>query len=235
MIAIQAGPKHRIIERDGTLRPNQATLPGPLLTSIGPRHRQRLPHLPRHLRAGAQRRDLRSAAVTTAAGFERHWQTNHLGASCSRTCSRAHRERGVARPPRPRRAPDDASFDARPEDFDPVVAGAQSKTANVLFVVALVRRGASSFSLHPGGIRTNYVDALAVMRKRGVFGADNEPVANGEIVWKMVEQGASTTIIAMFDPSLQGRNGAYLNDGRIDDDAVMPYAVDQAKLSGFGS
>ena len=89
--------------------------------------------------------------------------------------------------------------------------------------------------MHPGGIRTNYVDALAVMRKRGVFGADNEPVANGEIVWKMVEQGASTTIIAMFDPSLQGRNGAYLNDGRIDDDAVMPYAVDQAKLSGFGS
>lgn len=182
----------------------------------------------------------------TEDGIESHFQTNHLGpwlltnlimprivaagrgARIVNVSSRGHQASDVRW--------DDCNFEARPEEYNPFVAYGQSKTANILFTVALAEKlaseGVKSYALHPGAIRTNYVDTLneetlAAMRGRGLLDENNEPVANEEFQWKTLEQGASTSIVAAFDPEIEERSGAYLNNGRIDQGAVKSYAIDK--------
>jgi hypothetical protein len=57
---------------------------------------------------------------------------------------------------------------------------------------------------------------------------DGNPVDSEALVWKTIPQGASTTIVAAFDPRIEPRSGYYLQDCNIDDVAVKPYAVDDA-------
>ncbi|RYN71621.1 hypothetical protein AA0117_g9430 [Alternaria alternata] len=102
----------------------------------------------------------------------------------------------------------------------------QSKTANMLFSVALSRKleskGVKSYSLHPGNIQQT---ALAA-------GVDPE---SWPIVMKMfeqkkmemprektLEQGAATSVTAALDPRLDNYSGAFLDDCQVA--KVLDYA-----------
>ncbi|HEX4386299.1 MAG TPA: SDR family NAD(P)-dependent oxidoreductase, partial [Myxococcales bacterium] len=103
-----------------------------------------------------------------ARGFERQFAVNHLGhfqltarlwpsllkargARVVAVSSRGHRRAGVDF--------DDPNFVSRP--YDRWVAYGQSKSANVLFAVALDKRGEAdgvrAFAVHPGGIITDLI------------------------------------------------------------------------------
>lgn len=184
-----------------------------------------------------------------ARGVERQFAVNHLGhfalatglrpalaaAPAARvvsvTCA-AHRQAPVDL--------DDISFVRRP--YDPWIAYAQSKTANVLFAVEANRRwaadGITVNAVHPGGVRTRlmrhqdraYLDR--VLRQYG--SADRVP-------WKTPEQAAATPVLAAASPLLDGVGGRYFEDcaearpdvlapadGALLDGGVTPWALDRA-------
>jgi hypothetical protein len=69
---------------------------------------------------------------------------------------------------------------------------------------------------------------MAQYIKLGYLDENGKPIDSDGLKWKTIEQGASTTVVAAFDPRIESRNGFYLNDCSIDDEAVEPYAVDRA-------
>jgi NAD(P)-dependent dehydrogenase (short-subunit alcohol dehydrogenase family) len=103
---------------------------------------------------------------------------------------------------------EDLSFASRP--YDPMVAYAQSKTANVLFAVEATRRwaaeGITANAVHPGAIAesnlSRHLDpvVLANLRNSGVY------------KFKTLEQGASTSIVAAVSPQLQNIGGRYFEN-----------------------
>lgn len=111
---------------------------------------------------------------------------------------------------------DDPQFEQRP--YDPFVAYAQSKTADVLLAVGISRRwqqdGIRANSLAPGWIHTNLTRHLdqATMQ---AFGAMDE---NGALVtpdyYKTPEQGAATTVLLAASPLLDGVTGRYFEDNQ---------------------
>jgi NAD(P)-dependent dehydrogenase (short-subunit alcohol dehydrogenase family) len=124
----------------------------------------------------------------------------------------------------------DIQFERRP--YDKWQAYGQSKTANVLFAVALERRlggrGSHANALHPGGIHTELgrhltEEDLAFLQRR-----------TAGMRYKSVEEGAATQVFAATAPELEGRGGLYLEDCHVAavNDApdalsgVMPYALD---------
>jgi NAD(P)-dependent dehydrogenase (short-subunit alcohol dehydrogenase family) len=96
---------------------------------------------------------------------------------------------------------DDLSFAFRP--YDPGLAYAQSKTANVLFAVEASRRwaadGITANSLMPG--------AIATRLQRHVGGARTPAELR-----KTPEQGAATSVLLAVSPLLEGIGGRYFND-----------------------
>ncbi len=189
----------------------------------------------------------------TADGFETQFGTNHLGhmawtiplidlltrsstgGSPSRVInlsSAGHRFGDVRY--------DDPNF-AR-GDYDPWVAYGQSKTANVLFSLALDARfgdlGLRSVAVHPGGIHTDLgrhmtPELLAQIRSRI---DESNP---GGFAWKTIPQGAATTVWAATTPDFDAAGGVYCEDCGVADviesnDAppgsgsggVLSYAVD---------
>lgn len=128
---------------------------------------------------------------------------------------------------------DDIDFDARP--YDPALAYAQSKTANVLFAVAAARRWADAGievnALHPGAIAdsnlSRYYDPAVLDNLR----------ASGRYTYKTLEQGAATSVYIATSPRLRGVTGRYFeNCQEADPDdptaagtdaaGVAPYALD---------
>ncbi len=91
----------------------------------------------------------------------------------------------------------DFNFEKRFEGYDVYAA---SKVANVLFTHELARRlgngKLTTFSLHPGVITTKLLKAGFSMT-----GAS-------------VEEGARTSVFAATSPTLEGKTGLYLSDGR---------------------
>ncbi|GAA5955788.1 hypothetical protein JCM3765_001852 [Sporobolomyces pararoseus] len=91
-----------------------------------------------------------------------------------------------------------------------------TKTANIQFAVGLTKRGINACSLHPGAIRTELLrhltreDELAM----GFIKEDGSP--GDRFQFKKLEEGASTHIVAAFEPSLKG--GEYLDDCQIQPD-----------------
>jgi len=96
------------------------------------------------------------------------------------------------------------------KDYEKWAAYGQSKTANMLFTISLAeklgKRGVKSFSLHPGGISTGlqqHVPQEELDEKRKQYTG----------VLKTLQQGCATTLVAAFDPSIDEKNGAFLQDG----------------------
>lgn len=148
---------------------------------------------------------------------------------------------------------DDPDFERRP--YDRWTAYGQSKTANILFALALdareKERGVRAFSLHPGSIVGTGLDKhldREELRRLGVIDADGRPVIDPARNMKTVEQGAATSVFCAVSPQLDGLGGVYCENcdiaplavqasSSVDDllarasdhtrrFGVMPYAVD---------
>ncbi|WP_327234636.1 SDR family NAD(P)-dependent oxidoreductase [Streptomyces sp. NBC_01317] len=185
--------------------------------------------------------------TTTPEGWEAQFATNHLGhaaltlglhdaltaaqgARIVVVSSSAHLISPVVL--------DDIHFVSRP--YDGWSAYGQSKTATVLFAVALAKKwaadGITANALHPGGIMTNLQRHLDDAQLRYV-GATDEQGRRLEVPpgWKTPEQGAATSVLLAASPLVQGVTGRYFEDvneavvvtgegdGR---SGVAPYALD---------
>ncbi|KZP20682.1 NAD(P)-binding protein [Athelia psychrophila] len=115
---------------------------------------------------------------------------------------------------------DDPYFALRPTEYHKMVGYAQSKLANVLFSLEFAKRygkqGLASFSLHPGGIVGTPMGASVSTQELIQFGLANP---DGSYVnpdeWKTIPVGASTYIVAAFEPSILEQNGSYLADAAL--------------------
>ncbi len=172
----------------------------------------------------------------TAEGWELQLATNHLGhfalalglhdaladgaadrdgARVVVLSSTAHMRAGVDF--------DDLHFERRA--YDPQIAYAQSKTANSLFAVDATRRWASdgivANTVNPGGVVTGLQRSFTARQRESLDAAE----AAGLFVYKTVEQGAATTLVAAVAPELAHTGGHYLDDGQeaytVPDDADL--------------
>ena len=112
---------------------------------------------------------------------------------------------------------------------------AQSKTANILYSVALNQRlwtkyGISSFAVHPGAVDSNInrhatrSDIEQALKRVKELGFDNSE--------RTPEQGANTSVFAAISTNLASVNtsqtqvkGVYLADCKIDDENVAAFAT----------
>jgi NAD(P)-dependent dehydrogenase (short-subunit alcohol dehydrogenase family) len=115
--------------------------------------------------------------------------------------------------------------------YNPVIAYAQSKRANVLFTVELDRRYADesirAFAVHPGvivGTGPFTGDRLVSLRAQGLLDEAGNPIIDPEAGKKTVEQGAATILFGATSPLLDGIGGVYLKDSDVAviDDAEQP-------------
>jgi NAD(P)-dependent dehydrogenase (short-subunit alcohol dehydrogenase family) len=159
-------------------------------------------------------------------GYESHFATNHLGhfqlvARLGPALRRAGGARVVVVSSWAHRASDgvfdDPNYESRP--YDPVTAYGHSKTANVLFAVALDTRntdnGTRAFSLHPGTIvETDFARNMPteVLRAVGMIDEDGAPVLDPSKGWKSSAQGAATSVWCATSPLLDGVGGLYAQD-----------------------
>jgi NAD(P)-dependent dehydrogenase (short-subunit alcohol dehydrogenase family) len=172
----------------------------------------------------------------TADGFERQLGTNHLGhflltgllapalvagapARVVNVSSAGHRITDINW--------DDPNYESRP--YEKWEAYGQSKTANILFAVALERRlgplGVHAYAVHPGMIATNlgrHLDRsdLAAMKERATRSR-----SGGLPGYKSIPAGAATTVYAATAPELDGQGGVYLADCAVTDEHA-PWALD---------
>ncbi|KAF2015360.1 NAD(P)-binding protein [Aaosphaeria arxii CBS 175.79] len=122
--------------------------------------------------------------------------------------------------------------------YNPWVAYAQSKTANLYTASELERRyggqGVHAFSVHPGVIMTGLSQFLPEEALKSW--ADNPKTATHT---KSVEQGAATSVWAATAKALEGKGGLYLEDAQISkpakptedlfDPGYAPHAYDEEK------
>jgi len=158
-----------------------------------------------------------------ARGYEAQCATNHLG-----HCQLVTRRWPALRQANGARAVSVSSWGHR---FSPVVfddpndqrraygrftAYGQSKTANILFAVALdtcgKAEGVRAFSLHPGSIVSTDLKRECSdeeLRSADVIDEKGEPVLDPARALKTVEQGAATQVWCATTPQLDGKGGVY--------------------------
>ncbi|KAJ7623063.1 hypothetical protein DFH06DRAFT_1481826 [Mycena polygramma] len=127
----------------------------------------------------------------------------------------------------------DALTHPDPAKYVKVTAYAQAKSANILTAIELSKRSKgriNAYSLNPGCIFTNVHekdDAVPVLQAMGALLPDGKP--NPEFSqWKTIPQGAATTITAAFDPRLNGKPGAYLDNSVVANEKVAAHSSDPA-------
>jgi NAD(P)-dependent dehydrogenase (short-subunit alcohol dehydrogenase family) len=205
-----------------------------------------------------------SPLMRDSRGYEAQFSTNHLGhfhltmrlfpalrkakgARVVAVSSRGHRYSPVVF--------EDINFKYR--DYTPFSAYGQSKTANILFALALDRLGkpdnVRAFSVHPGSIVNTDLTRYSPsenLRKMGFIDDDGNPVIDPLRQLKTVEQGASTIVWCATNSKLEGKGGVYCennditsvvtdtdpNDPLIGADSkgnygMMPYATDMNAAS----
>ena len=130
---------------------------------------------------------------------------------------------------------DDPNFERRP--YDPWTAYAQSKTANVLFTVALADRWASdgitANALNPGRIASTrlgrHLDTAAAPQSF-------DPSGRTGVSLKDISQGAATSALLAASPLVEGVTGKYFEDCQEAEPhtpgvrrGVAPYALDPVR------
>ena len=104
--------------------------------------------------------------------------------------------------------------------FQPYLSYGQSKTANILFSIALTKKfskdGIYSNSLMTGDVVTNLQKHMSedAKKARGMVKEDGTPISLPK-GFKTIEQGAATTIYATVAPELENRGGLFLGDCKI--------------------
>ncbi|MDE1993900.1 MAG: oxidoreductase, partial [Rhizobiaceae bacterium] len=144
---------------------------------------------------------------------------------------------------------DDPNYHRR--DYHRFGAYGQSKTANILFALALdargARQGVRAFSLHPGAIVSTDLKrefSAEELRQAGVLDEKGEAIIDPSRALKTVEQGAATQVWCAVSPQLDGMGGVYCENVEVarpvrEEDirewslgdstqtvGVMPYAID---------
>jgi NAD(P)-dependent dehydrogenase (short-subunit alcohol dehydrogenase family) len=179
-----------------------------------------------------------------ARGFELHFATNHLGhfqltmrlwpalqqakgARVVAVSAWAHSRSPIVF--------EDPNYEHR--DYNPFLAYGQSKTANILFALALDARGKAhgvrAFSLHPGSIvgtgLSKYLTPEA-LRAVGLVDESGNPIIDPAKGLKTVEQGAATSVWCATSPQLDGKGGVYCQDYDI-----APLVSEELATNQFGS
>ena len=110
----------------------------------------------------------------------------------------------------------DPQFERRP--YDPWVAYAQSKTADVLLAAGLGRRwagdGITANAVAPGWVHTNlqrHLDA-ATLQAAGAMDAEGNRLTPAH--YKTPEQGAASSVLVVASPLLAGFTGRYVEDNQ---------------------
>ncbi|KAJ6546659.1 hypothetical protein DFH09DRAFT_1506309 [Mycena vulgaris] len=122
--------------------------------------------------------------------------------------------------------PDAASFNSS-------MAYAQAKSANILATIELAKRSKGKlnvYAVHPGIIFTNlnqHPEAVPGLKAVGLLDENGQP-SSAHFKWKTIPEGAATTIAGAFDPSLNGKSGAYLSDSKDATASVAPHSSDPA-------
>jgi NAD(P)-dependent dehydrogenase (short-subunit alcohol dehydrogenase family) len=156
-------------------------------------------------------------------GYEAQFSTNHLGhfqlaARLLPALRRANGARVVSVSSwGHRRSPvvfEDPNFERR--EYERWSAYGQSKTANILFALALDQRakgdGIRAFSLLPGAIVDTGLGkhmAPEELRAMGVLDEHGRPIVDPSRNLKNVEQGAATSVWCATSPQLDGMGGVY--------------------------
>ncbi|WP_444438777.1 oxidoreductase [Pseudomonas sp. A6] len=192
-----------------------------------------------------------------ARGVESHFATNHLGHfQLTTRLLPALRAAGGARVVNlssfgHRYSPvvfDDINFEHR--EYNSWLGYGQSKTANVLFTVALdareAKNGIRAFAVHPGAIVGTGLEKHILQQAlidAGVLDAEGKPIIDPSRNLKTVAQGAATSVWCAVSPQLDGMGGVYCENvdvaslstfegGAMDmadstrQGGVMPYAID---------
>ncbi len=162
----------------------------------------------------------------TADGFETQFGTNHLGHMAwtlplldvlRRSASEGSPSRIVNLTSAGHRFGDvrwdDPNFEHG--DYDPWASYGQSKTANVLFSVALDGRlgdaGIRSIAVHPGGIHTDLGRHMTPTLLADIQSRIEQSNPSG-FAWKSIPQGAATTVWAATTADFADRGGVYCED-----------------------
>src|SRR5713101_8070543 len=177
-------------------------------------------------------------------GYESQFATNHLGhfqlvarlwpalrqangARVVSVSSWGHRQSPVVF--------EDPNFERR--DYDRWSAYGQSKTANILFALALDKRakaeGVRAFSLHPGSIVGTGLEkhlSREELQAAGVIDEGGKPILDAAKNLKTVEQGAATSVWCATSPRLDGMGGVYCQDCDI-----APLVSEEIAANQFGS
>ena len=193
-----------------------------------------------------------NALTRDARGYESQFATNHLGhfqmtaliwpllkasgpgARVVVLSSIGHARGGVDL--------DDPNFQRRP--YEKWAAYGQAKSANAQFAVHLDALGEPlgirAFAVHPGGIRTPLQRHLTMEEQVAMGWYDAEGNLNPG--FKIVEQGAATSVWCATSPQLAGKGGVYcedcdiaavLHDGMPPFTGVRPHAIDRAKAAAL--
>lgn len=108
----------------------------------------------------------------------------------------------------------------------------QSKTANILFAVALdecgKKNGVRAFSLHPGsapGTGLQKYLSAEEQRAAGVIDERGKPIHDASKNIKTIEQGAATSVWCATSPQLAGMGGVYCENGDIAVSSAAPSAA----------
>jgi NAD(P)-dependent dehydrogenase (short-subunit alcohol dehydrogenase family) len=128
---------------------------------------------------------------------------------------------------------DDIHF-RREGSYTPMRGYSQSKTANILFSVALKNRGFAAYAVHPGTIQTTHLGVhidleMAEDITRTMYGLSlNEAMASPDHTKpKTLQQGCATQLVAALDPSLERQDGVFLTDCQ---PSTSPLVVSQWSL-----
>src|SRR5262250_1831489 len=178
----------------------------------------------------------------TADGFETQFGTNHLGhfvlvnriarliragGRLINLSSAGHRFSNVDL--------EDPNFERTP--YEPFIAYARSKTANILFAVAFDKRhrgrGVRAAAVHPGGIQTELGRHLDSSQMQQIIEGINQQLAEedqGPFQWKTIPQGAATSVWAAVVAPADEIGGRYCENchvGHIVPDHVTINAVSE--------
>ena len=187
----------------------------------------------------------------TADGFETQFGTNHLGhflltKGLMPLVEKGANKRIVNLSSRAHHfAPtdlDDPNFEKA--SYDPWVSYGQSKTANVLFSVALEDKfsdhGIHAYAVHPGGIATNLGRHLSEEQSAALI--ERVQASDPNFAFKSIEQGAATTCWAATAPELADKGGVYCEDchvAEVDETSskggVRSYALDKTSAEQLWS
>ncbi len=179
----------------------------------------------------------------TETGLEKQFATNHVGHFAlavglhDALTAAEHGARIVSVSSRGHLASpvvfEDINFEDR--EYTPFGAYGQSKTANVLFVVAATDRwsedGIFANALMPGGIATPLQRHLPTgwIEKR----LRQAEEAGNPITLKSPEQGAATSVLLATSPRLEGVGGRYFEDGN--EAAVLEPGQEQGAEAGVAA